>query len=366
MIEVIRNIDELELIKESINQLADNFKMPLLRYEWLKNTAITCCPPGKLNFIILKENDEITAVAPLVIVSDLFSERLEIIGTSVHKEPGGFLYKNSESLNALIEEIINLEKPVFIKGIKIFSSLSFALESLLKNKKKYCFVTGASIPFLPISESWESFQKRISSSRRSSFRRLERIGREMGELTTEIVTPSENEVDGQIEEVFNVEASGWKGRTGTAMKLNSGLGIFFKNYSRDAARLGILRICFLRINSKAIAAQIGVVYANRFWSLKIGYDENWSKCSPGILLMNEMIRYAFDNRLEAVEFLGSDESWLHIWTNHTRRLITYRIFSSPVSSTLNLFVEYSGSMFRKIRYHFVKSLMKEQPANVKV
>ncbi len=63
----------------------------------------------------------------------------------------------------------------------------------------------------------------------------------------------------------------------------------------------------------------GVVFQGRFWVLKIGYDEEYSRCSPGILLIHETIRYAFTNGLKSYEFLGSDENWLHMWTKDNIR-----------------------------------------------
>ena len=365
MVDVIKNIADMESIKDSINNLADRYKLPLLRYEWLKNTADNTCPPAKLYFVIISNGSEIDAIAPLVLIRNNISERLEIIGTSLHKEPGGFLYKDAESLQLMLEVILKLKKPVFIKGIRIFSPESVLLEPILRNNKRFSLIKDSSIPFLPIAESWECFEKKISSSRRSSLKRLERIGKDMGDYKVEIFVPASDEVDKYITDVFEVEASGWKQRMGTAMKSNSRLGKFFQFYARDAAELGFLRLCFLKINNKPIAAQIGIVYAGRFWSLKIGYDEKYSKCSPGILMMNEMIRYSFNNKLEAVELLGSDEQWLHIWTNHIRRLITYNIYSSKINGAFDLFIDYSSSLLSKLEYQVIKRLNNSQLSNAK-
>jgi hypothetical protein len=71
-----------------------------------------------------------------------------------------------------------------------------------------------------------------------------------------------------------------------------------------------------------VAAQLSVEYADRLWVLKIGYDERWSRCSPGWQLLAETMRDAFDRRLRSYEFLGSDEPWLHGWKTQSRELDT--------------------------------------------
>jgi hypothetical protein len=126
------------------------------------------------------------------------------------------------------------------------------------------------------------------------------------------------------------------------MYINKRLGQFFKNYLVDAAKLNMLRLCFLRIDGAAAAVLIGIEHSNRFWILKIGYDERFSKCSPGILLMNEVIAYVFNKNFEALEFLGNNESWIHIWTNYFHRVYSYKIFNSSVPYFLDIAHNYSS------------------------
>ncbi len=358
MIQIINNINDFYSIKDECNSLADNFKMPLLRFEWLFNCATIFCPPAKLNIFLLRDNkNEIKAIAPLVLIKNYVTEKLEIIGTSIHKEPGGFLYKNEESLVELLDEIIKSEIPIYLKGIRLISSEASAIFSILKKYNAYTFKRNELIPYLSITESWEEFQKNISSSRRSSLKRLYKIASELGKVEFEIFCPTKENVDSYLDEIFSVEASGWKSRIGSAMKLNSNLGQFFRSYSKDSTELGLLRLAFLRLNGEAIAVQIGLEYAKRFWSLKIGYNENWSKCSPGILLMNYVIRYAFENKLEAVELLGSDEPWLHIWTSLHRELITYKIYPTSFSKSFDLMKEFSNSFYKRAHFFISKKII---------
>jgi CelD/BcsL family acetyltransferase involved in cellulose biosynthesis len=53
---------------------------------------------------------------------------------------------------------------------------------------------------------------------------------------------------------------------------------------------------------------------DRFWLFKIGYDEQFARCSPGTLLMLHTVRYAAERGLVSYEFLGSADPWTAHWT----------------------------------------------------
>jgi CelD/BcsL family acetyltransferase involved in cellulose biosynthesis len=121
---------------------------------------------------------------------------------------------------------------------------------------------------------------------------------------------------------------------GTAMKTHPTLSKFFRNFAKLTSEQGRLHLFFLKVGDQNVAVQFTMVYANRLWIYKIGFDEDWAWCSPGILLMNKVVKYCFENDLERCEFLGHDESWLHIWANGFRELISYKIYPKTLTGKL--------------------------------
>jgi len=75
MIRIIKNIQEFKTYKEDCNRLADNFQMPLLRYEWLINCAYAVEPPGKLFVIVVHSEGRVKAIAPLILIKKTFNNR---------------------------------------------------------------------------------------------------------------------------------------------------------------------------------------------------------------------------------------------------------------------------------------------------
>ena len=72
--------------------------------------------------------------------------------------------------------------------------------------------------------------------------------------------------------------------------------------------------------------QLAVECGGRFWLLKVGYDEEFKRSSPGTLLMLETVRHAAALGLESYEFLGTVESWTRVWTEHERACVALRAY----------------------------------------
>lgn len=72
---------------------------------------------------------------------------------------------------------------------------------------------------------------------------------------------------------------------------------------------------------------LAVVWNGRYWLYKIGFDEDYARCSPGNQLMLHTIGEAAQAGLCGYEMMGESESWISdLWTSeeHPRvRLRTY-------------------------------------------
>jgi CelD/BcsL family acetyltransferase involved in cellulose biosynthesis len=319
-----------------------------LRHEWFLACAKAFCPPGKLAVITVKTDGEITAIAPLTLMERGGIEVIELLGGSFLNEPSGLIYKDEESLEELVEAILRLRKPMLLSRLSPETPELASLKGLSNKRIMYTIRDTSGTPWLPTNTSWSQFEAGISASRRASLRRAKRRAEEAGSVSFEILSPHPGKLGTLLEEILRVEAAGWKGRDKTAILSDERIRRFFNHYSVEAARLGILRFCFMKIDSKVVAVQIAIEHSNRFWVLKIGYDEGWARCSPGMLLMHETIRYAFERGLESYEFLGSDQPWLHIWARGVRRCVSYRGYPFSLGSVLGLGMDVSQYLAYKV------------------
>ena len=74
----------------------------------------------------------------------------------------------------------------------------------------------------------------------------------------------------------------------------------------------------------------------------------FSSASPGLLLMQETIRYATAAGLATYEFLGRAETWTTVWTNQERETVTLRIYPKNVRGLLALSVDALAAGCRKL------------------
>ncbi len=347
MIEFIEDPKGLMSLAGEWNELEKSFDTPILSYEWFSACTKAFCPPGELKMIIHRSGGELDAIAPLGTFGKS-SARLEVLGTSIVREPGGFLYKDAEALEEVIQAALKLRLPLFLKGFNIASPEAEILEREIGSGGLGAMVREERIPWVRIQGSWEDFEKSISSSRRSSFRRLKRLAEAKGEVRFEAAVPTADDVDKYLDEAFAVEASSWKGRKGTAMQSYRQLGEFFREYARKIVEAGKLHLFFLRVDGVAVAMGLTALHSNRLWVFKVGYDEAWSWCSPGILLMHQMVRYCFEHKLYSCEFLGADESWLHIWANESHSLATYRVYPGTLGGRMRIAGEFLQMSVNKV------------------
>lgn len=182
------------------------------------------------------------------------------------------------------------------------------------------------MPRIDLDSSWREPESHFNSRRRSDFRRMTRKAQARGAVSFEIIEPISDNLDALLDEAFEVELRSWKGRSGTAIKQDRKTEAFYRQYAKRAMEAGILRLCFMRIDAVAAAMQFAVECDNRFWLIKVGFDEQFMQVSPGNLLMRETIRYAAEKQLESYEFLGKEADWTKLWAGGARPIAMVRAY----------------------------------------
>lgn len=113
---------------------------------------------------------------------------------------------------------------------------------------------------------------------------------EHGEVIFTIATmPSEIKRDLAI--FLNLEASGWKAKRGTALAQDDGDTAFVRRAVYDAAARGNCEIVTLHAGDTAVASGIVLRHIDRAFYFKLGVDERFAKCSPGVQLTLELTRH---------------------------------------------------------------------------
>ena len=92
-------------------------------------------------------------------------------------------------------------------------------------------------------------------------------------------------------EIFlKLEASGWKGKRGTALIQRAGDAAFIRRATVALAEQGQCEIIALRSGETPVAAGIVLRQAKRAFFFKLGVDERFAKFSPGVQLTLDLTR----------------------------------------------------------------------------
>lgn len=96
-----------------------------------------------------------------------------------------------------------------------------------------------------------------------------------------------------LEDFLALEAAGWKGRSGTALAGLPRHGAYIREIVGNFAAIDGIRIDLLRLDDALIAGGLLLDLAGQSHFLKIAYDEDKARLSPGRALAIEMLRADF-------------------------------------------------------------------------
>ncbi|NWK97070.1 CelD-like protein [Sphingobium lactosutens] len=127
---------------------------------------------------------------------------------------------------------------------------------------------------------WEAH---VRSKKRKELRRLQKRLAELGTVEQRLLTDPADLAD-WCSDFLALEASGWKGKEGTALACKPEHIAFFRaacTAASDAGRLHMLRI---DLDGRPIAMLVNFRHGEGAFSFKIAIDETLGRFSPGVLI----------------------------------------------------------------------------------
>jgi CelD/BcsL family acetyltransferase involved in cellulose biosynthesis len=339
-------IDRIDAGHGNWRDLDQSSNHPMHQSAWVESCVETFAPADRSLFVAVGW-PEPRAVAPMLVRRGLIP-RLELLGVDELYEPTAFPHIDNDSLQLLVQYIARLGHPVMLKRVLADSPLISALRSAYSGLGYVFSYPVVGCPWIPLDARWIEPDKLLKSSWRTSLRRAERQAQLAGRPTYEILSPTRGNLQPLLDEAMRVEAAGWKGRASSALRDDTLRRVFYRRYAARAADVGILRLCFMRIDGEAVAMQMAVQSGKAFFLLKMGYDERFHRCSPGNLLLRETIRHAAECRLDTYEFLGTAETWTQRWTECVRPCVSLWIYPSSVRGVCALLSDITAIGYRRL------------------
>jgi hypothetical protein len=187
--------------------------------------------------------------------------------------------------------------------------------------------------FVDCTLDWDSYWASRGKNLRANLLSIEK---KLQDARVEILRLSEwADIDPLRKTIYEVEASGWKGRGGTAIIQNERVKAFYDQLLREFSKLGLLRLFLLRIDGEFVAFELNTLYRGTLSALKGGFRETHSKLSPGQFLRYGFLRWAFaEPQVRFYDMLGPASETKTRWATGYETLLTVRAFRPSLAGLL--------------------------------
>ncbi|MEA3066151.1 MAG: hypothetical protein QOJ27_2612 [Sphingomonadales bacterium] len=318
--------DEKEELVRQWHGLEARALMPTQSHAFASALSSTLLAKAAIQVFFVRIGGDVSALLALSRRRGRFA-RWTTVGAHEVCEPYDALCRDAEAARLLAELIARDGRALEMDRIPAGSLLIPALRAAMRGKAWMTVRPAIPTPTIALDACWKDPASCFNSGRRSDFRRAARRASELGEVSFEIRSPSPAEFDALFDEAVRVELRSWKREAGTAIAVDRAKESCFRDYFRSACEEGKFRIAFMRIDGRAVAMQMALECLDRYWLFKIGFDEEYGRCSPGSLLMLHTIGWAAARELRAYELLGNVEPWIaRFWTREQHDCLCVRAY----------------------------------------
>jgi CelD/BcsL family acetyltransferase involved in cellulose biosynthesis len=216
----------------------------------------------------------------------------------------GLLAIDGQARSQLVEEVLARSIALTLPGLaEDEPALAAFLEAAHRERRRTWTETAVEV-LVDTTASVEQYRAGISAKTRSELGRLRRKAerehtlelRPLGEVT---------DLEGQFARALAVEASGWKGRAGTAIVCSRETEQFYGDIARAFHAARALRISEMLVDGDPAAMALSIIHRRRAFTIKFAYDERHRRLGPGFLLLTSMIERCFGWDSTPTSSLGS-------------------------------------------------------------
>lgn len=174
-------------------------------------------------------------------------------------------------------------------------------------------------PLLTLAERARPFLNGATERKRSgsTAKKLRQDWNRLAALgTVEVVNVRAADATRDAFEVFlKLESQSWKGDSGTALLSDENDAAFARRWIAALTAHGSASVALLSINGKAIAAQVLLYCGTMAYTWKTAFDAEFSKFSPGALLIDKVSDTLFASGIAQIESCSPAGSFMEqLWT----------------------------------------------------
>ena len=313
-VKVLAGVEDMAAIVPSWENMAAVAIEPNPFYEpWMLLPALELFGLGRgFRLVTVWHGDRLDAVLPLERSSGFKGLPLPALSSWRHRHcllctPLVRADGAVETLAALVEWLRADGEGTSLVGLQYIPTegpFNQALMAALKAAKiKPLVLDGYVRPVLRRQKDGETYINQfISRKERQELRRRERRLQEQGKLE-HVALKAADDIGRWTQEFMRLEASGWKGKEGSAMICSEANRKFALEVFAAAHKRGRLQIVGIDLDGKPLGRCTGFVAGEGSFAFKPAYDEAFAKFSPGIIA--EVARIRHFHELAGVQWMDS-------------------------------------------------------------
>jgi CelD/BcsL family acetyltransferase involved in cellulose biosynthesis len=175
--------------------------------------------------------------------------------------------------------------------------------------------------------TWDSYLAKRSHNFRSEFRRKERTLAKQHQHKY-VEARGVDEIQAALTDHFDLHERRWPVHR-TERRSADGLKRFHRAFATEAATRGWARLWQLRVDGQPIASWYGWNLGGRYLYYQAGLHPDWSRFSPGTLLLGRTIQAAIEEQCSTYDFLLGEETYKRRFCNESRDVTTLTAAPRP-------------------------------------
>ena len=301
---------------------------PVLRAQSLADWLEHFVPQARFSAVTIQDGDQLVAALPMYRGRVARLLNVGLLPGNCWTPAGDLLLDpqcgQQEVLDLLVAGLSQARWPLLC-----FDAVDLAtdrwknfLAALARARMKTVVRPRISVGAVEISHAWDEYLSNRSRNHRRDLRKSLARAEAEGPLELRVFANLRpDEVEPLLRLGFEIENRGWKAASGTAVLAEPGVFDFYLRQAKQLAQWGHLQIVVLEHCSRPIAFEYGFSGKGTYYSLKVAYDEAWSRFSPGQLLRWKLLEAMHrDGACRRIDFMGPLTSALSAWATGNYQL----------------------------------------------
>jgi CelD/BcsL family acetyltransferase involved in cellulose biosynthesis len=227
----------------------------------------------------------------------------------------------------LLQSLASLWDVMRLDGMTPDSMLVNLLLEQRKDKPR--LIRDVKCPFIPLPDRQDDYQKTLNGKLRYNLRsRYRRLQQDTGESAFFHTISADDDLSTALSDLFRLHQ---------AVRHSRGDGGAFRDPSRQQFYLTVcrqfqnkdwLRLFFLQVNDRRVAAALCFLYANKTWFYQTGYDLAFARYGPGAAIIHHAILSSIAEGATEFDLLRGNESYKSQWNPRSRRVLKLSLAST--------------------------------------